>query len=243
MADPLDDPVRSALTGLHAHLAQWRGRIVRYPPDVMRFIAIPHPPTASDWTDVAALVGPKQAPIAGVVVAPPDGWKVTNVGPGLQLVEDGVEPRIDAEAVPLGSADLPEIVELVARNRNGRLFMPRTLELGTYLGIRRGGELVAMAGERLHPVGWTELSAVCTDTAHRRQGLATRLVRALIAGIRARDETAFLHVANGNAGALALYEQLGFRLRRPITMGTVHIPATSLEGVVLNSPTGLDRSL
>ncbi|MEU4215657.1 GNAT family N-acetyltransferase [Actinoplanes sp. NPDC026623] len=57
-----------------------------------------------------------------------------------------------------------------------------------------GGALVAMADERLHPPGWTEISAVCTDPAHRGQGLATRLVRA-VAGIRARGEIPFLHTS------------------------------------------------
>ncbi|GIG00975.1 GNAT family N-acetyltransferase [Catellatospora citrea] len=229
MTHPLDDPVRSALTGPHAHLAQRRGRIVRYPPELSRFIAIPHPTTAEDWADAAALVGPEQAPIAGIVVAPHDDWKVTGVGPGLQLVEDGVEPRNDEEAVRLGPADIPEIVAFVARHRNGRLFTPRTLELGTYLGIRRGGALVAMAGERLRPAGWSELSAVCTDPAHRRQGLAVRLVRALIAGMRERGDAAFLHVTHDNTAAQALYARLGFRVRRPISMGTVHIPAEQLR--------------
>ncbi|MEU8081957.1 GNAT family N-acetyltransferase [Catellatospora citrea] len=229
MTHPLDDPVRSALTGPHAHLAQRRGRIVRYPPELSRFIAIPHPTTAEDWADAAALVGPGQAPIAGIVVAPHDDWKVTGVGPGLQLVEDGVAPRNDEEAVRLGPADIPEIVAFVARHRNGRLFTPRTLELGTYLGIRRGGALVAMAGERLRPVGWSELSAVCTDPAHRRQGLAVRLVRALIAGMRERGESAFLHVTHDNIAAQALYARLGFRVRRPISMGSVHIPEDQLR--------------
>ncbi|MEV4414661.1 GNAT family N-acetyltransferase [Catellatospora sp. NPDC049609] len=224
MAHPLDDPVRSALDGPHAHLAQRRGRIVRYPPDVMKFIAIPHPASAQDWADVAALVGPEQAPVAGVVVAPPDGWELSSVGPGLQLVGEQVAPRTDPEAVRLGPADVPEIVDFVARHRDGRRFLPRTLEMGAYLGIRHGGALVAMAGERLRPVGWTELSAVCTDPAHRRRGLATRLVRALVAGIRARGESPFLHVEHDNHGAVALYERLGFRVRRPISMARVHIP-------------------
>jgi ribosomal protein S18 acetylase RimI-like enzyme len=224
MADPLDDPVLSALTGPHAHLAQRRGRILRYPPDILRFIAIPYPATDEDWADVAALVGPEQVPVAGVVVAPPDGWVLTGVGAGMQLVQGTAEPRLDEEAVRLGPDDVPEIAELLARHRNGRRFLPRMLELGTYLGIRRGGALVAMAGERLHPVGWTELTAICTDNAYRRQGLATRLIRALLVGIRERGENAFLHVHDYNTGALALYEGLGFRLRRTLTMATVHIP-------------------
>src|SRR5262245_53144232 len=91
MTHPLDDPIRSALTGPHAHLAQWRGRILRYPPQVLRFIAIPYPATAADWADVAALAGPEQAPVAGIAVDPPGGgWNLAFVGPGLQYVNDAL---------------------------------------------------------------------------------------------------------------------------------------------------------
>ena len=100
---PLDDPVRSALSGPHAHLAQRRGRILRYPPDVLRFIAIPDPPGPADWADVAALTGGDAGPGAGVVVAPPEGWVLTNIGAGLQLVDSGEAPVCpDSEAVRLG---------------------------------------------------------------------------------------------------------------------------------------------
>ena len=50
-----------------------------------------------------------------------------------------------------------------------------------------------MAGERLRPPGWTEISAVCTDPAWRGHGLASRLTRAVAACIVARGETPFLH--------------------------------------------------
>jgi predicted GNAT family acetyltransferase len=80
-------------------------------------------------------------------------------------------------------ADVPEMLELTARTKPGP-FLPRTIDMGTYLGIRRDGRLVAMAGERLHPAGWTEISAVCTDEAWRGQGLSSRLILALGAGYR-----------------------------------------------------------
>jgi len=98
------------------------------------------------------------------------------------------------------------------------------VELGSYLGIRRGGALVAMAGERLHPPGWTEISAVCTDEAWRGFGFASRLVRTLAAGIRARGETAFLHAVADNP-AIGLYEALGFRLRRGTVFLAARVPA------------------
>jgi hypothetical protein len=82
----------------------------------------------------------------------------------------GLDVGADPEAVALGPADVPEMLDLVERTQPGP-FLPRTIMLGTYLGIRRGGALVAMAGERMRPPGWTEISAVCTDPAHRGQGL------------------------------------------------------------------------
>ena len=83
-----------------------------------------------------------------------------------------------------------------------------------------------MAGERLHPPGWTEISAVCTDVEHRGHGLATRLIRAVAAGIRARGETPFLHAAADNAAAVRLYDSLGFALRRHVDFVALRAPAT-----------------
>jgi ribosomal protein S18 acetylase RimI-like enzyme len=71
-----------------------------------------------------------------------------------------------------------------------------------------------------------DLSAVCTDEAYRGQGLATRLVLAVAAGIRARGETPFLHAAATNANAILLYESLGFRLRRHTTFSAARVPVT-----------------
>ena len=159
-------------------------------------------------------------------MAPPADWTFVERGPGVQLVGDAVAAKPDAEAVPLGPADVPEILDLVARTKPGP-FRARTVELGTYLGIRRGGALVAMAGERLRPPGWTEISAVCTDPAHRGQGLGTRLVHAVAAVIRERGETPFLHAAASNTDAIRLYESLGFRPRRTLDFCAVRLPDSS----------------
>ena len=89
------------------------------------------------------------------------------------------------------------------------------------MGIRRDGTLVAMAGERFHLDGWTEISAVCTVPDHRGQGLASRLMGALIVGIQQRSERAFLHTLSTNTGAIGLYEKLGFRVRQTATLTVV----------------------
>lgn len=221
---PLDNPAYAALNGPHARFAERRGRVVRYPLDVSPWLGLPDAPEAADWADLAALAGPgADVPLAGVRVGLPEGWEVTFDIAGVQLVDDGVAAAPDAEAVRLGAADVPEMLDLVRRTQPGP-FLPRTVELGTYLGIRRGGALVAMAGERLRPPGWTEISAVCTDPAVRGEGLATRLILAVADGIRARGETPFLHTAARNVGAIRLYESLGFRLRRTTRFYSARVP-------------------
>jgi predicted GNAT family acetyltransferase len=115
----------------------------------------------------------------------------------------------------LGASDTDDMVDLAARTQPGP-FTSGTRLLGTYLGFRREGQLIAMAGERLHPEGWTEISAICTDPAARGQGLATRLTRAVAHGIRQRGETPLLHVASTNENAIRLYRAMGFEPRREI---------------------------
>ena len=82
-----------------------------------------------------------------------------------------------------------------------------------------------MTGERIHPPGYTELSAVCTDIEARTRGLATRLVRAVAAGIEARGETPMLHVLAQNHSAIRVYEALGFTTRAAFETLIVRAPA------------------
>ncbi|MDQ7804619.1 GNAT family N-acetyltransferase [Amycolatopsis sp. A133] len=224
MASPLDNPTRAALTGPHARFAERQGRVLRYPEDVAPFLALPDDPDEQDWLDVAELAGPGATfVLAATAARPPSGWEVLDEIPGVQLVDAGVAAAPEPEAVRLGPADVPEMLDLVERTRPGP-FRKRTVELGTYLGIRRGGALVAMAGERLHPPGHTEISAVCTDPAYRGQGLATRLVLAVAAGIRDRGEIPLMHAAAGNTAAIRLYLSLGFALRQRPDFVAVRVP-------------------
>ncbi|MEV6505042.1 GNAT family N-acetyltransferase [Streptomyces sp. NPDC051642] len=208
----LDNPAWAALTGPHAHFAERVGRAARYPVDVAGFNAITDNDDPRAWADLATLVGPGGTAAVRGVSEPPDGWEIVRSGQGVQLVDTGLRAEPDPEAVRLGPDDVPEILDLVARTEPGP-YLPRTVELGTYLGIRQEGRLIALAGERLHPPGWTEISAVCTDPDHRGRGLATRLVRAVAAGIKERGEHPFLHAAANNSNAIRLYESIGFTLR------------------------------
>ncbi|MFJ9339287.1 GNAT family N-acetyltransferase [Streptomyces sp. NPDC101733] len=210
---PLDNPVWEALNGPHRGFAERLGRAARYLPSANPFAALRDPDDPAAWADLAALAGPGATVWLTGLLTPPSDWETVLSIPGVQL--DGRAVRVEAapEAVRLGPEDVAEMTALVELTEPGP-FLPRTVELGTYLGIRRGGRLVAMAGERMKPPGWTEISAVCTHPDHRGEGLAGRLVRAVGAGIRERGDVPFLHAAASNVNAVRLYESMGFVLRR-----------------------------
>ncbi|WP_432840789.1 GNAT family N-acetyltransferase [Dactylosporangium sp. CA-092794] len=220
----LDNPAWHSLNGPHARFAQTYGSARRYHPDVSVFVALPDDRDEQAWRDLAALVGAAvEVPITGALFAPPAGWEPLHEGNGVQMVDDGVDARPDEEAVVLTAADSAEMSDLIALTNPGP-WRARTFELGTYLGIRRDGKLVAMAGERLHPPGWTEISAVCTDPAYRGQGLAGRLVRAVAYNIRSRGDSVLLHAAASNTNAIRLYRRLGLRIRRETTFTVYRTP-------------------
>lgn len=217
--DPLDNVAWSALTGPQARFAQVNGRAARFDPDVSPFTALADSADPAAWRDLADLVGPgTDVFLGGPRLVPPPGWERVGGLSGLQLVDAGIAGAPDPEAVVLGGADIPEILDLVERTQPGP-FRKRTVELGAYLGIRREGRLIAMAGERMRVPGWTELSAVCTDPAHRGEGLAARLIGAVVADIREHGHRPFLHAAASNTNAVRLYERLGFAVRTPVVFG------------------------
>ncbi|WP_423464736.1 GNAT family N-acetyltransferase [Promicromonospora sp. MS192] len=224
----LDDAAWSSLTGEHAHLAEGGDLVRRYPVDVSPFAAVRTWDDPDVWAAIIDLVGyDADFPAPPESVALPAGWTRGELHAGVQLVEtDRIAARPDPEAVVLGEADVPEMLDLVARAKPGP-FLPRTHELGRYVGIRRDGRLAAMAGERLRPAGWTEISAVATDERYRGQGLASRLVLDVVHHVHERGARALMHAAAGNTNAIRLYESLGFVLRRRNEFGTVRTPSAA----------------
>jgi ribosomal protein S18 acetylase RimI-like enzyme len=213
----LENPAWAALSGPQSCFAEAAGDAARFPAEISPIAGVADPADPAGWRDMATMTD--QMLLTAPALSAGPGWRMTFSLPGVQMVGTGTTGVADPEAVVLTETDVPEILDLVERTKPGP-FLKRTIEMGRYLGIRRGGRLVAMAGERLRPPGWTEVSAVCTDPEFRGQGLAARLVLAVAAGILERGDLPFLHTAADNTDAIRLYERLGFELHHPVIFAT-----------------------
>jgi len=152
--------------------------------------------------------------------APPvPGTTVASRAVVVQMIAQDLTPADPApfDIVALTEADAPQMLALATLTEPGPFFA-RTHELGDFIGVKAEGRLIAMAGERMKPTGFTELSGVCTHPDHRGRGYAGALSRVVVARILARRETPFLHAFASNTGAIGLYESLGFALRRELAM-------------------------
>jgi len=216
---PLDNIIWQALTTRQTGFAESFGEARRFMPEVTLLGAF-REPTPQGYESLAGLLSARGT--IGVFLEQPyqphTGWEFIAGAPLLQMVcENGSAPPSShgdsgPELVQLGDADSPEMIELTALTKPGP-FGKRTHELGTYLGIRQEGKLVAMAGERMKVPGWTEVSAVCTHPEHTGHGYARILMSEVMRRIRNRGETPFLHVREDNVRAIELYKRLGFSTR------------------------------
>ena len=215
-SDPLDRPVWAALTGRQSHLAVASGGVVRIDPRYGPFAAVTDNPGAL----AAVLNGPEDG--IGLVetmpVEPPSGLRVVNRGELVQMVSTslGPEPH-DPRIVALGEDDAEEMAVLAHATEPGP-WGPLTHRYGQYYGIRIDGRLAAMAGERMLLPEHAEVSGVCTWPEFRGQGMAAALIRRVMRGFVERGDTPFLHSYATNAGAIRLYETLGFRVRRTMAL-------------------------
>jgi len=228
----LDNPVWSALTGIQRGFGVTNELAGRFASDRSPFGAFCEEPGRDHWQAMAELVGPRGVvgPV-GVLGDVPEGWTQIWKGHGLQMVgdrisaapADGPPGELADVVVDLGKDDVDDMLDLVALAEPGP-FERRTIEFGGYVGVRRHGRLVAMAGERMQLPGFSEISAVATHPEARREGLARELVSRVARSIIDRGNTPVLHASSTNQAAIALYRAMGFTPRRLITFGRVQAP-------------------
>jgi predicted GNAT family acetyltransferase len=212
---PLDRPVWSALESRQAALSLGNHLARRFAPGFGPFAAArDDQPEALEALEELIAPGERlillQAHEAGI----PGGAMVEHRAAGVQMVLKELKPADGrAAVVRLGPTDVPEMRALADLTKPGP-FELRTHELGAFYGIRDRGALIAMAGERMKANGFVEVSAVCTHPDYRGHGYAAQLTSIVSSQIAKRGETAFLHAYATNTPAIALYEALGFAVRR-----------------------------
>lgn len=225
----LDNPIWHALTSGQQTLAEGDDWARRFPAAIGPLAGMADQSDRA-YASLAKLAKPEEQLVLFLPEPsdPPDGWSLDVDGVLTQMVFEGEELPDDSTFRELIETmtveDIPDMLELTRLTQPGP-FRQRTNELGLYLGIHAdgpaGSQLAAMAGERLKPPGFTEVSAVCTHPEFQGRGYAQTLIRSVVRHIKQQGRTPFLHSRPDNAPAIRVYEKLGFRMRRLIHLAVV----------------------
>jgi ribosomal protein S18 acetylase RimI-like enzyme len=232
----LENPIWYSLLTEQRHLAEGNALAKRFPTDVAPLGAMRDQSAAAYQALEEVVSGDAVALFLDTEPAPPSDWTMVYADQMYQMIYEGAPGGGDhhnGAFQELTHADIPEMKALTKLTEPGP-FRQRTIDLGSYFGIYESGSLVALAGERLHFTGFTEVSAVCTHPKVRGRGYGKILVSAVVRGIMQRGETPILHVRTGNVSAVRLYEGLGFKVR-----GRLHLAIVKQGAAPDNfSPTG-----
>ena len=216
----LDNPIWTALTTEHRHLALGDGVARRYPAAIGPLSGIANQSDQA-YTALRDLAG--SSSLVGLFLeepyAPRPGWKLMRDGRMVQMIcleapDFGTNPLPPGVVLRrLTTVDNPQMVGLAKLTEPGP-FRDRTSELGAFFGILEGDRLVAMSGQRMRLPGFVEISAVCTHPEARGRGYARATMIELMRDAIGGGTVPFLHAFENNYPGIRVYAGLGFRLRR-----------------------------
>lgn len=216
----LDNPAFNALNTGNKELSKGAGQARYFPADISPFAGL------AENTPENFMLLYDTAPANAVFgfITPteidfPDPWKALQRMDVLQLVCETPVRRseTDEQIVSLGEEHIPAMLALTKLTNPGP-FAQRTIDFGHYKGIFDGDKLVAMAGQRLNPSPYAEVSAVCTHPDYLGRGYAAQLILNHVHRIKAASGIPFLHVLSSNTRAINVYQSLGFVIRKEISI-------------------------
>ena len=216
----LDNPVWYSLYESHKKYAFHFGKMKFYDPDYCSFGGFTEVEnTASALEEYSKLTNGFF--IFGAKPILPNSLKLKNELVCLQMILDSkIEENFQDEIVALNETHLDDLLGLV-KIVYPEYFKQKTASLGDYFGIYKNNQLVAITGERMIMDGFIEVSAVITHPDHTGKGYAKQLVTHVVNAIFEKNNMPFLHVSEANFGAIKLYEKLGFRTRRKISIWNI----------------------
>lgn len=211
----LDNPIFHGMITGNGHLAAGTDSVRFYPKEVSPFVGL----RDFDEESFSTLANIHHGKIPAVMITAKDpkvpaSWKMVHQSKILQLVAEDPKPPADfaEQIIPLGTTHIPQMLELTKMTNPGP-FAERTIEFGNYKGIFDGEKLVAMAGYRMQPDPYIEISAVCTHPDHTGKGYGNALMLYQAQQIIAQGNIPFLHVRKDNENAIRLYKRSGFAIR------------------------------
>ena len=136
------------------------------------------------------------------------------------IINEKIQLPIETEIVKLTQDHNGILCDLVNLVQPG-YFKTKTILLGDYYGIFKDNHLIAITGERMKMNAFTEVSAIITHPDHTGKGYAKQVITHVVNAIFNQSKIPFLHVAENNIGAIALYEKLGFTTRRKMSFWNI----------------------
>lgn len=216
--DKLANPVWTALEESQSKYVRDYGNFRFFDPDYTPFGACntTHSFNEAAWADYAEVC--PQFFIVGHEAQVPDSYTLeANLVCNQMVLRELKNQVIKDSIVALRAKDEPALIELIELVMPG-YFKTKTARLGQYFGIFRDNKLVAACGQRMELNAFQEVSGVVTHPAYTRLGFAKQLVYYTTKDILVhRKKTPFLHVLEDNAGAIHLYEQVGFETIRKMS--------------------------
>ena len=214
----LDNMIWNAITTGNADIATVDGDVGIYQPDIAPFAGMKDL-NATNLDKLYEMTAPGQRAAIHYFDRLPintNKWNTLQQMDITQMVYEAPVLSFTTAAsewiVPLSEEHIPAMLELTKFTKPGP-FLQNTILFGNYFGIFIDGRLAAMAGQRMHPVPYMEVSAVCTHPDYRGRGYAKALMLRVMQLILENSFIPFLHVLSSNTGAIQLYESIGFRIR------------------------------
>ena len=223
----LDNPIWNALSTRQSQFAEGNDFARRFNSEIGPLAGLREQSTEA-YRSLRRLFKPGEPAVLFLEEEPrlPEGWSLLKHDSLVQMIcpnppqDSAFGKAAGIRWESLGAADVPAMLELTALTEPGP-FRQRTFELGGFVGVREGDRLAAMAGQRVAPPGFTEVSAVCTHPEFRGRGYAQLLVAAVAHAIHEHGETPFLTSYTHNANAIRVYEVVGFVARRTLHLAVV----------------------
>lgn len=208
--EKLKNPVWHALYGRQSGLGVSVGDFKYYSPEYTPFSAFQSvQPKVEDLLNYAKL-NDHFFLIGNDLEQVPDGLeKVENLETCQMVLGELKNISIAEEIVPLNGKFEEELKGLINLVQPG-FFKEKTVDMGSYYGIFKDGQLVSVAGERMKVEGATEVSGVVSHPDYSGRGFSQQLIAYVSKRIQDRGEIAFLHTGINNKRAIGLYKYLGF---------------------------------